>query len=124
MCQENTGEGVDLQCPLVISYLKKVNGWYVLKGYAENSLQYNGYGTESMAVEIVSLPLDVGTANDLVLYRLSKKKKSMKISNFKLRVVIIRVYKSIDALPCSLSKIIHQLVRIYMNSTAIHLCAK
>ena len=68
--------------------------------------------------------LDVGTKNALVLYILSKKNKSMKISNFKLRVVIILVYNSIESLPCSLRKAIHQLVRIYMNSTAINVCAK
>ena len=48
-----------------------------------------------MVVEIVSLTLDVGTTNASVLYILSKKNKSMKISNFKLRVVIILVYNSI-----------------------------
>ena len=81
--------------PFSYIIIKKVNGWYVLKGYSENSLQCNGYGTESMVVEIVSLTLDVGTTNASVLYILSKKNKSMKISNFKLRVVIILVYNSI-----------------------------
>ena len=67
--------------------------------------------------------LDVGSANALVLYRLSMNDEYINISNFKLSLVSSLAGNQIKFVPSSPKEVSHQLVRICMKNTVRHLCA-